>query len=102
IGTKGKEIFKFPEIKEPEFVSSSDAISDLPEKSIAEGAKYPIKAKSEFQAKIREGSKGLFNHHSRQLKDLPTYMHGLLLAKFYFPYIFLPFLGMASLLKLCY
>ena len=41
IGTKGKEIFKFPEIKNPEFVSSSEAISDLPEKSISDGAKYP-------------------------------------------------------------
>lgn len=62
IGTKGKEIFKFPKIKNPEFVSSSEAISDLPEKSIEDGAKYPIKAKSDFQEKIREGSKGLFNH----------------------------------------
>ena len=92
IGTKGKEIFKFPEIKEPEFVSSSDAISDLPEKSIAEGAKYPLKAKSEFQEKIREGSKGLYNHeitnHSDQTieiismvpdggnyKNLPEHLH---------------------------
>lgn len=69
IGTKGKEVFKFPEIKNPEFVSSSEAISDLPEKSISDGAKYPLKAKSEFQEKIRESSKGLFNHEITNHND---------------------------------
>ncbi|MBX2985127.1 MAG: DNA cytosine methyltransferase [Bacteroidia bacterium] len=69
IGTKGKENFKFPEIKKLEFVSSSEAISDLPEKSISDGAKYPLKAKSEFQEKIREGSKGLFNHEITNHND---------------------------------
>jgi DNA (cytosine-5)-methyltransferase 1 len=62
IGTKGKNTFKFPEIKNPEIVSSIEAISDLPEKSISDGAKYPLKVKSEYQEKMRKGSKGLFNH----------------------------------------
>ncbi|MFN6946675.1 MAG: DNA cytosine methyltransferase, partial [Cytophagaceae bacterium] len=70
IGTKGKEFFNFPEIRNPEFISSSEAISDLPEKTISDGTKYPLTAKSEYQEKIREGSNGLFNHettnHSNQ------------------------------------
>jgi len=69
IGTKGKEIFKFPEIKNHKFVSSSEAISDLTEKSISDGTKYPLKVKSEYQEKIRNGSKGLFNHEITNHKD---------------------------------
>ena len=69
IGTKGKGVFIFPEIKNPEFVSSSEAISDLPEKSISDGIKYPLKAKSEYQEKIRKGSKGLFNHEITKHND---------------------------------
>lgn len=92
IGTKGKEVFNFPEIKNPEFVSSSEAISDLPEKSISDGTKYPLKAKSKYQEKIRKGSMSLFNHeitnHSDQTieiismvpdggnyKNLPEHLH---------------------------
>jgi DNA (cytosine-5)-methyltransferase 1 len=74
IGTKGGKSFKFPEIINPIIVSSSEAISDLPEESIVEGAKYPLKARSAFQEKIREGSKGLFNHeisnHSEQTIEI--------------------------------
>lgn len=69
IGTKGKENFIFPGIKNPEFVSSSEAISDLPEKSISDGAKYPLNAKSEFQEKVRESSKGVFNHEITNHND---------------------------------
>jgi len=92
IGTKGEDVFKFPEIKNPEFVSSSEAISDLPEESIADGTKYPIKAKSEYQEKIRKNANGLYNHeittHNDQTieiislvpdggnyKDLPVHLH---------------------------
>ena len=69
IGIKGKEVFKFPAINNPTFVSVSEAISDLPEKSISDGTKYPLKAKSEYQKKIREGSKGLFNHEITNHND---------------------------------
>jgi len=92
IGTKGEDAFKFPEIKNPEFVSSSEAISDLPEKSIADGTKYPIKAKSDYQEKIRKNANGLYNHeittHNDQTieiismvpdggnyKNLPVHLH---------------------------
>jgi DNA (cytosine-5)-methyltransferase 1 len=92
IGTKGKETFKFPDIKNPVIVSSSEAISDLPETSITDCSKYPLKSKSGYQKKIREGSKGLFNHeitkHTDQTieiismvpdggnyKNLPEYLH---------------------------
>lgn len=69
IGTKGKEVFKFPETKNPKFISSEEAISDLPEKSIIDGTKYPIKPKSVYQEKIRERSRGLFNHEITNHND---------------------------------
>ena len=92
IGTKGKDTFEFPEIKKLEFISSGDAISDLPEISIPDGTKYPFNANSKYQEKIREGSIGLFNHeitkHSEQTieiismvpdggnyKNLPEHLH---------------------------
>lgn len=92
VGTKDQQVFKFHEIKNPGRVSSSEAISDLPEKSLEDGAKYPQKAKSKYQEKIRVGSKGLFNHeitnHNEQTikiismvpdggnyKDLPEHLH---------------------------
>jgi DNA (cytosine-5)-methyltransferase 1 len=69
IGTKGREIFNFPEIKTTTFISSGEAISDLPEKTIPDGSRYPINAKSEYQEKIRQGSNGLFNHEITNHND---------------------------------
>jgi DNA (cytosine-5)-methyltransferase 1 len=69
IGTKGQEIFNFPEVKTTTFISSGEAISDLPEKTIPDGSRYPINAKSEYQEKIRQGSNGLFNHEITNHND---------------------------------
>lgn len=92
IGTKGEDIFTFPDIKVLQFISAEEAISDLPEISTCDGAKYPIKPESEYQEKIREGSVGLYNHeitnHSEKTieiismvpdggnyKNLPEHLH---------------------------
>lgn len=62
IGTKGKEKYDFPEINNPVFVSASEAISDLSETSMADGTKYPVIPKSEYQTKIRKDSTVICNH----------------------------------------
>lgn len=43
-------------------LSSSDAISDLPENSVADGTGYLTPPRSDFQAKMREKSSGIWNH----------------------------------------
>jgi DNA (cytosine-5)-methyltransferase 1 len=74
VGTKKNEEFVFPSPNYKELVSAKDAISDLPEKSINDGAKYSIIPKSEYQEQIRKGSNGIFNHeitnHSEQTIEI--------------------------------
>ena len=43
-------------------VTAKDAISDLPEDTLAEGASYVTAPQSEFQKQIRQGSTGVYNH----------------------------------------
>ena len=70
IGIKGTQKFIFPEFKEIKYISSEDAISDLPENSIKDGCKYMFPPNSKYQESSRENSKGIFNHeitnHSNQ------------------------------------
>lgn len=55
-------------------VTSSEALSDLPEGSVPDGGKYPSRPRSDFQRLVREGSPGLFNHditiHSDKTKEI--------------------------------
>lgn len=69
IGTKGKKKYEFPIPTVGKHLVSKDAISDLPEKSLEEGSKYPIKAKSEYQKIARSGSKGIHNHQITNHKE---------------------------------
>lgn len=70
VGTKQNIEFVFPKPTTKNPVSAKDAISDLPEKSLADGTKYKLEAKSDYQKKIRQQSKGIYNHeitnHSEQ------------------------------------
>lgn len=43
-------------------ITSSDAISDLPESSVIDGSQYIHAIKSEYQKRIRHKSKGIYNH----------------------------------------
>lgn len=74
IGTKGKKEFVFPDASNKKMISAKDAISDLPEKSVADGNKYKSEPKSEYQKIIRKDSSGLFNHettnHSEQTIEI--------------------------------
>ena len=74
IGTKGEENFNFQEIEKTLSVTASEAISDLPDKSLTEGSEYSQKAKSEYQEKIRKNSIGIYNHeitnHNEQTTEI--------------------------------
>jgi DNA (cytosine-5)-methyltransferase 1 len=69
----GKE-FKFPTYEKSELISSSDAISDLPENSLLDGSKYSAPPKSEYQKMIRKESKEIYNHeitnHNEQTVEI--------------------------------
>lgn len=74
-------------------VTSSDAISDLTDHDLEDGARYPSKPHSEYQKLMRLGSEVVFGHHAvvhsertRQIidlvpdggnyKDLPVHLQG--------------------------
>lgn len=66
--------YKFPEKSFEAPVTSKEAISDLPEDSLKEGAAYPTEPQSEYQKLIRVDSKGVYNHlitiHTEQTKRI--------------------------------
>lgn len=74
VGTKNNKIFKFPESTTKNPISAKDAISDLSEKSLADGSKYKNEPKSEYQILIRGKSVGIYNHeitnHSEQTTNI--------------------------------
>ena len=63
VGLKNKSEFQYPK---GQFVSkkvtSSEAISDLPESDVADGNSYANLPKSDYQKSMRRKSKGVFNH----------------------------------------
>jgi DNA (cytosine-5)-methyltransferase 1 len=74
VGTNNNKEFIFPEPTTKNPISAKDAISDLSEKSLADGSKYKTEPKSEYQKLIREKSKGIYNHeitiHSEQTTSI--------------------------------
>ena len=74
VGLKNKTKFEFPQINISNKVTSYEALSDLPENSLPNGADYLVAPKSDYQEFIRRGSNGIFNHditvHSQQTKDI--------------------------------
>lgn len=71
--SNGKE-FQFPEPSIMEKVTSFDALSDLPENSLADGSPYPTEPKCEFQRYARKDSIGVYNHditiHNDKTKEI--------------------------------
>jgi len=61
VGTKTKE-FEFPEPTVEVPVTTSEALSDLPEYFVEDGTKYLISAESDYQRLIRKGSVAIYNH----------------------------------------
>ena len=62
VGFKNGTHFSFPEKTVSSPVTSFEALSDLTEGSIVDGAKYPIPATSSFQKQMRKDSCGVYNH----------------------------------------
>lgn len=69
----GKE-FQFPEPYKIEKVTSLDALSDLPENSLADGSPYPTEPSCDFQCYARKDSIGVYNHditiHNDKTKEI--------------------------------
>ena len=74
VGMLDGKTFDYPEPSTQKPVTSWEAISDLPEESIAEGGPYTSEPQSEYQKLMRCNSKGVFNHevtiHSEQTKEI--------------------------------
>lgn len=56
----GEYSFPSPMITNP--ITTEEALSDLPDNSIADGDKYPLAPQSEYQQMIRNGAAVLHNH----------------------------------------
>jgi DNA (cytosine-5)-methyltransferase 1 len=69
IGIKGNKPFQFPSATHDNFFTSEDAISDLPENSVVDGAKYIFKPQSHYQEEVRKGSKAIYNHEITNHKE---------------------------------
>ena len=69
VGIKGDKEFIFPNPITTKLITSKEAISDLPEKSITDGDQYPLETKSEYQKLLRENSNGLYNHQITEHKE---------------------------------
>lgn len=80
VGLSGNTAFVFPEPTHGEdmypnlYVSSKEAIGDLPEESIPDGFPYPTEPESEYQKSMRKKTKGVYNHiiteHTKQTKKI--------------------------------
>ncbi len=61
VGLHGKE-YPFPEPSVTEKVTTYEALADLPEESVDDGANYPVAPHSDYQRMMREGTGSLYNH----------------------------------------
>lgn len=68
VGIKNGKTFEFPDstLTDGGKVTAKDALSDLPESSVADGKKYPRQPRSAYQKKMRKDSKSLFNHQATE------------------------------------
>lgn len=64
VGFKDGTAFTFPEKSVTDFVSTEEALSDLPEDSITDGGAYTCQARNEYQKKMRSGSSVVYNHQA--------------------------------------
>ena len=64
--------FPLPTVKQK--VTSKEAISDLPDKTVLDGEKYPVTPQSNYQKLMRKNVNGLYNHrvtvHTEQTKRI--------------------------------
>ena len=74
VGFLNEHRFIFPKPFETGKITSSEALSDLPEDSVSDGDNYPICPQSEYQRLMRKHSDKLYNHqitiHKQTTKDI--------------------------------
>lgn len=74
VGFKNGFEFKFPEKTVEKLITSSEALSDLPENSLEDGTPYPIAYKCDYQKLMRCNSDRVYNHqiteHSERTKEI--------------------------------
>lgn len=74
VGLKNGQEFVFPQASTKQRVTTEEAISDLPETSMLDGATYQNIPQSEYQKTMRKGSRGVYNHditiHTEQTKRI--------------------------------
>ena len=79
VGFKNGTIFEFPKQTVNQYVTVKQAISDLPDYSVDDGAAYPLLGSSEYQHMMRQNSTGLFNHqitqHNDKTKEIIALVH---------------------------
>lgn len=71
----GKEFeFPTPTVDVANRVTAYEALGDLPEESLPNGADYPVEASCAYQMYVRTDSKGVYNHeitiHNEQTKSI--------------------------------
>lgn len=62
VGLKNGQLFDFPKPLLSQVITCQEAISDLSESSLENGADYMIEPQSHFQALMRKNSKGVYQH----------------------------------------
>ncbi|MCR5765658.1 MAG: DNA cytosine methyltransferase [Treponema sp.] len=74
VGFKNGFEFKFPEKTVEKLITSSEALSDLPENSLEDGTPYPIASKCDYQKLMRCNSDKVYNHqiteHNERTKEI--------------------------------
>lgn len=74
VGFKNGFEFKFPEKTVEKLITSSEALSDLPENSLEDGSPYPIASKCDYQKLMRCNSDKVYNHqiteHNERTKEI--------------------------------
>ncbi len=74
VGLRNGAEFVFPDSTVDSPVTSKEAISDLPELSVANGSAYSCAPRSSYQELIRRGSNGIYNHditvHTQQTQRI--------------------------------
>ena len=74
VGMADGRNFVFPEPYKTERVTSSEALSDLTEESLADGSPYPTEPTCDFQRYARKNSIGIYNHditiHNEKTKEI--------------------------------
>ena len=80
IGLKNGKVFNFPSPMYGEKdglmkkLTTKDAISDLPNRDLTDGQRYTTPAVSDYQKKMRVGSRGVYNHqavvHTEKTKSI--------------------------------